>query len=135
MLLSLRVDVGDIVERGQWLFSTASSKDTEITVPAAGIVTAISAAKGTRVSEDQAVATVATQISLRVDVSAADALRFKRGGTWYYTRNDDPHETHYQCTVQRVLTNEADASATIVLIPEETDIPIGLGIILTDEKD
>ena len=135
VLLSLRVDVGDIVERGQWLFSTASSKDTEITVPAAGIVTAISAAKGTRVSEDQAVATVATQISLRVDVSAADALRFKRGGTWYYTRNDDPHETHYQCTVQRVLTNEADASATIVLIPEETDIPIGLGIILTDEKD
>ena len=36
---------------------------------------------------------------------------------------------------EKVLTNEADASATIVLVPEEKDLPIGLGIILTDEKD
>ncbi len=135
ILMNLRVEVGDLVERGQWLFSTASSEDTEVVVPQNGIVTAILAEAGSTVAEDQTAATIATSVSLRAEVSADDAVRFKKGDTWYYTRNDDPHEIHRTCVVQRVLTNEADASATIVLIPEETDIPIGLGIILTDEKD
>ena len=135
VILSLRVGVGDIVERGQWLFSTASSDETAVTVPTDGVVTAVSVSAGSQVKQDASAATVATAISLRVEVSADDAQRFKRGGTWYYTRNDDPHETHLTCTVQRVLTNESDASATIVLIPEEKDLPIGLGIMLTDEKD
>ena len=90
---------------------------------------------GSAVQEDQSAASLATAITLRAEVSADDAMRFKKGDTWYYTRNDDSHETHRTCTVQRVLTNEADASATIVLVPEEKDLPIGLGIILTDEKD
>jgi biotin carboxyl carrier protein len=135
VLLKLRVAVGDTVERGQWLFSTASTDDTQITVPVSGIVTAVNVQVGSAVQEDQSAATLATAITLRAEVSADDAMRFKKGDTWYYTRNDDSHETHRTCTVQRVLTNEADASATIVLIPEEKDLPIGLGIILTDEKD
>ena len=135
VLLKLRVAVGDTVERGQWLFSTASTDDTQITVPVDGIVTAVNVQVGSAVQEDQSAATLATAITLRAEVSADDAMRFKKGDTWYYTRNDDSHETHRTCTVQRVLTNEADASATIVLIPEEKDLPIGLGIILTDEKD
>ena len=36
VLLKLRVAVGDTVERGQWLFSTASTDDTQITVPVNG---------------------------------------------------------------------------------------------------
>ena len=135
VLLKLRAAVGDTVERGQWLFSTASTDDTQITVPVDGIVTAVNVQVGSAVQEDQSAATLATAITLRAEVSADDAMRFKKGDTWYYTRNDDSHETHRTCTVQRVLTNEADASATIVLIPEEKDLPIGLGIILTDEKD
>ena len=135
VLLKLRVAVGDTVERGQWLFSTASTDDTQITVPVDGIVTAVNVQVGSAVQEDQSAATLATAITLRAEVSADDAMRFKKGDTWYYTRNDDSHETHRTCTVQRVLTNEADASATIVLVPEEKDLPIGLGIILTDEKD
>ena len=135
VLLKLRVAVGDTVERGQWLFSTASTDDTQVTVPVSGIVTAVNVQVGSAVQEDQSAATLATAITLRAEVSADDAMRFKKGDTWYYTRNDDSHETHRTCTVQRVLTNEADASATIVLIPEEKDLPIGLGIILTDEKD
>ena len=135
VLLQVRVAVGDRVERGQWLFSTASNEETRIIVPADGIVTAINVQAGAQVMEDQAAAVITTGINLRAEVSADDAMRFKKGDTWYYTRNDDPHETHHSCTVRRVLTNESDASATIVLIPEETDLPIGLGIILTDEKD
>ena len=135
VLLKLRVGVGSVVERGQWLFSTASSEDTEVTVPADGIVTAVNVQVGSAVREDQSAATIATAITLRAEVSADDAMRFKKGDTWYYTRNDDPHETHRSCTVQRILTNEQDASATIVLIPEEKDLPIGLGIILTDEAE
>ena len=135
VLLQLRVAVGDTVQRGQWLFSTASSQDTRVTAPADGIITAVHVQAGSAVQADQSAATIATDIALRAQVSPDDAGRFKKGDTWYYTRNDDPHETHFTCTVQRVLTNEADASATIVLIPEEKDLPIGLGIILTDEKD
>ena len=41
VLLKLRVAVGDTVERGQWLFSTASTDDTQVTVPVSGIVTAV----------------------------------------------------------------------------------------------
>ena len=104
-------------------------------VPQSGIVTALHASAGSEVVKDQSAATIATSVSLRAEVSADDAARFKKGDTWYYTRNDDPHETHFTCTVQRVLTNEADASATVVLIPEEKDLPIGLGIILTDEEN
>ena len=133
-ILSMRVSVGDEVERGQWLFSTASSDQTTVIVPMDGIVTAVSAQAGSTVKENQSVATIATDISLRVEVSADDAPRFKRGEIWYYTRNDDSHEVHHTATVQRVLLNEQDASATIVLNPEEHDLPIGMGIILTDEK-
>ncbi len=134
ILLSLRVGVGDRVERGQWLFSTASSEKTAVTVPADGIVTAVQVSAGSAVKEDQSAAVIATGVCLRADVSADDAQRFVRGGVWYYTRNDDPHETHHTAVVTRVLTNESDASATIVLAPEEADLPIGLGIELTDEQ-
>lgn len=133
VLLSLRVAVGDRVERGQWLFSTASSEQTAVIVPADGVVTAVSVRPGDTVREDQAAATLATGLCLRAEVSADDAPRFAKGGVWYYTRNDDPHETHHPCVVTRVLTNENDASAVIVLAPEEADLPLGLGIILTDE--
>ncbi len=135
VLLQLRVSVGDRVERGQWLFSTASSENTAVTVPESGIVTAVNVQQGSQVQENQSTATLATAVSLRVEVSGDEAPRFKKGDTWYYTRNDDPHETHFTATVQRVLTNGDDASATIVLTPVESDLPIGLGILLTDEMD
>ena len=135
VILELRAGVGDFVERGQWLFSTASAEKTALTVPADGVVTAVSAKVGASVREDAYAATIATAVCLRVDVSADDVRRFARGSAWYYTRNDDPHETHYTATVERVLTNEADASATVVLKPQEAGLPIGLGIILTDEKE
>lgn len=135
VILLLRVGVSDTVERGQWLFSTASDENTEIIIPADGIVTSVNVKAGDAVQQDQSAVTIATAVTLRAEVSADDAIRFKKGGVWYYTRNDDPHETHRTCTVQHVLTNETDASATIVLVPEEKELPIGLGIILTDEKD
>ena len=111
-----------------------SSEKTAVTVPADGIVTAVQVSAGSAVKEDQSAAVIATGVCLRADVSADDAQRFVRGGVWYYTRNDDPHETHHTAVVTRVLTNESDASATIVLAPEEADLPIGLGIELTDEQ-
>ena len=135
IITELRVSVGDAVEKGQWLFSCASSENTAITIPANGVVTDIRVSAGNAVKEDDTAAVIATDISLRVDVSSDDAGRFQRGGTWYYIRNDDPHEVHYRATVLQVLINESDASATIVLRPEAEQLPIGMGIILTDEME
>ena len=133
VILQLRVGIGDRVERGQWLFSTASSSKTDIIAQADGVITSVSVEIGSQVHEDQTAAVIATGISLRVDVSADDAPRFRKGARWYYTRSDDPHETLLPATVRSVLLNEKDASATVVLIPDEKVIPIGLGISLTDE--
>ena len=52
-----------------------------------------------------------------------------------YTRADDPHETAYTARVSRILSSVADGGVTVELIPEEADLPAGLSIELTDERD
>ena len=130
----LRVRVGDPVARGQWLFTTASSEETVLRVPASGIVQTLLAAEGETVQEDSTVAVITTSCALRIDVSADDAPRFTAGSTWYYTRGDDAHETHLPAKVLRVLMKEEDASATVELRPEDGgSLPLGMSVIVTDE--
>ena len=86
----------------QWLFTTASSEETVLRVPASGIVQTLLAAEGETVQEDSTVAVITTSCALRIDVSADDAPRFTAGSTWYYTRGDDAHETHLPAKVLRV---------------------------------
>ena len=135
VILTLRAGVGDTVERGQWLFSTASDDQTAVISPVTGVVTEVNVKKGASVREEQAAALIAVGRTLRVSVTADDAPLFSKGDTWYYTRNDDSHETHLPATVLRVLTNENDASATVELSPQDDSLPLGLGIYITDEAD
>lgn len=129
----LRVQPGDKVLRGQWLFSTVSDMNTEITVPAEGVVTGLQAREGDSLKADQTVATLAVGRLLTLTVSADDAARFRVGADLYFTRGDDPHEVFHACRVKRVLVHEEDASLTVELTPEEdASLPLGLSVTVTD---
>lgn len=131
VLLGLRFAVGDRVDKGQWLFSLAGSEDTFITAPAAGVVIAVSASEGSALRENGSVAEIATATALRITVAADETGRFTVGSVWYYTRGDDPHETHYPCTVRRVLLASGEGTATVELTAEDA-LPIGMSVLVTD---
>ena len=131
----LRVQSGDRVERGQWLFSVASSDESDIRIPASGIVTEVKASAGEKVKEEQGLAEIAVSCAIRAEVSADDAGLFEKGQTWAYIRGDDPHEEMHSCTVSRILADTGDASATVEFVPEdETLMPIGMGVTIVDAE-
>jgi len=133
ILQELRVAEGDRIERGQWLFSTSTSGKNDIVSEASGIVLEISGTVGKTVKEGDALATVALSEALEITVSEEDAGRFREGDTWYYLRGDDAHEVCRTCTVEKILLNTEDGSATVRLAPEEEGLPIGLSVTVTDE--
>ena len=132
-LTALRVQPGDRVLRGQWLFTLAAGRETALTAPAAGVVTAVSAAEGSALQEDQAAATLGVGRILSLTVDAEEAARFRTGALLSYTRGDDPHETPRPCTVLRLLEHTEDAAVTVELLPEEEDLPLGLSVTVTDD--
>ena len=133
ILQELRVSAGDRVERGQWLFSTSSSGKTDVVSETEGIVTEVTAQAGTTVAEGDTLAKVATSVALEITVDQEDVSRFEKGGEWYYFRGDDDHETSRKCTVSEILQNTENGTATVKLIPEEKEIPIGMTVTVTDE--
>ena len=133
-VLNLRVQPGDSVERGQWLYSLSTSAESGITVRAGGIVTAVNAKTGDSVREGQELAEIATSVAIRIEIDADDVKQFRRGAACTYTRGDDPHETPYPCTAARILLGETDTTAVVELIPEgDTLLPIGMTVlVMTD---
>ena len=126
---NLRVQAGDTVERGQWLYSVASGEETEIILPVSGIVTEVKAGAGEKVAADQELAAVAAGCVLQIRVSSEEVTRFRTGMTCRYFRGDDPHETAYKCTVERILLEEGQTEAVVELRPEEgTLLPLGLSV-------
>ena len=133
VIRKLRVQAGDRVERGQWLFSLSSSAENEITIPASGIVTKVNAAAGEQVREGQELAEITVSCAIRIAVPADDAGIFAPGQEWAYIRGDDPHEEMHPCRVSRVLAHAEDASADVELIPgDETLLPVGMSIVITE---
>ena len=132
-LLSLNVARGDHVERGQLLFATASSKTTALSAPCEGIVVEVLAQAGDSVQEQQTLARIAAGVTLRADVSADDLDRFQPGQRIAYLRGDDPHETPRQAVVTQLLIDTESGGATVVCLPEEALLPVGLSVTLTDE--
>lgn len=126
---NLRVQAGDTVERGQWLYSVSSAEDTNICIPADGIVTEVSASAGSKVKEGQELAVIAVSCGIRIEVAAEDVKQFRTGGVCTYYRGDDPHETAYNCTVSRILLNAQGSTATVELLPEEGELlPLGMSV-------
>ena len=134
-LLELLVEEGDKVERGQLLWRSASSEETEVTIPADGVICERLAEKGEQVAEDQVLARIAVSTLLSIPVPEEDANLFERGKVFCYYRADDPHDTLRQATVSRILQNVGDAGVTVELTAAEGNMPIGLTVTLTDETD
>ena len=134
-LAELFVAEGDAVTKGQLLWTSSSTGETSVVVPADGVVTEVVAARGDRVNEDDVLAHIATRTILSVPVEAEDAEIFRRGAVLRYYRADDPHETLHEATVSRVLHDTSDAALTVELVPsEEGLLPIGLTVTVTDEE-
>ena len=135
-LLELLVGEGDAVARGDLLWRSAAKKETDVTAPADGVVTAVLSAKGDRVTEEQGLLEIAVHTVLSVPVEEDDAERFSRGTEMRYYRADDPHETLKRAVVTRVLHGLSGGAVTVELRPEEEEglLPIGLTITMTDEE-
>ncbi len=134
-LAELFVAEGDAVQKGQLLWTSASTGETEVVIPADGVVTGVLAARGDLVSEDGVLARIATRTILSVPAEAEDAEIFRRGTVLRYYRADDPHETLHDATVSRVLHDTSDAALTVELVPsQEGLLPIGLTVTVTDEE-
>jgi len=136
VLLNLRVEAGDPVERGQWLFSTASSAETRVTVPESGVITSVSKKAGDSVQEGETLAEITTLRGLRIQPETEDAGLFAPGQTCWYLRGDDPHETLHPCTVNRVLVSKegGETTVTVELLPSEEDLPLGLTVTVLNEE-
>lgn len=133
VIRQLRVQVGDRVERGQWLFTVSSSADNDITVPASGIVTKVSASAGMQAEEGQELAEIAVSCAIRITASGDEADLFTADREWVYIRGDDPHEETRPCRVGRILAGGEDGSVTVEFIPEdETLLPVGMSVRVAD---
>ena len=135
VILSLRVTEGEEVERGQLLFTLASSDELTARCGAEGWVTEVLVQAGGSAKENDILARVATQMQLSVEAGTADAAALREGTELSYWRADDPHTLH-ACRVTRVLKDVGSEKLTAVLEPlEETDLPVGLTVYVTDEKE
>ena len=134
-VLRMCVAPGEEVERGQLLYTTASSSDPRFFAEAEGWVTETSSAEGKEVKENDAVATIATavQITVQTDKSALSLL--KEGTRLSYWRADDPH-TLLPCAVSRLLYTVGSEELTAEIAPlGEELLPVGLTVYVTDEKE
>ena len=134
-LLTLQVEEGDTVERGQLLYTTASDAETEVRAPVDGVVTEVLAEKGSVVSKDQILAWVAGGAVLQITAPEEETADFSVGQRLNFTRGDDPHDTLYGATVSRILHHVSDASVTVELKPDEAGLPIGLSIEVTNDTE
>ena len=132
---SISVEEGSRVERGQLLFTYASSASTEITIPEDGIITDIQANVGQSVQQDQVLATLAVPNSIRIEFSAAENMIYllNPGDTLSYLRADDPTDTPRKATISGISRTANGDTYTVYLIPEENDLPIGMSITVINE--
>ena len=134
VVLSLAISAGEKVERGQLLYTAASTERTDIVSRVSGWVTALSAAEGDSVKEEAAVARVATEVRITVTANLSDRAALRAGTQLRCWRADDPH-TLIPCRVARVLTHTGSDEMTAELVPLDGELlPLGMTIGVTDEK-
>ena len=129
-LIELCVQEGEEVERGELLFTYAQSDDAQIVSPAAGIIVNVLAAPGDLLQSGQSVAELVQpeDVRIQVQLSAADAARIQAGDAVTYVRADDPDETPRTATVEGVSAIDGGDGYAALLLPEETDLPLGLSV-------
>ncbi len=135
VVLSLAVSAGEKVERGQLLYTTASTERTDITSRVSGWVTALGKAEGSSVKEEGTVAKVATEVRITVTTDLSDRTALRAGTELRCWRADDPHHL-IPCRVVRVLTHTGSEEMTAELVPLDGELlPLGMTIGVTNEKE
>ncbi len=135
VILSMEVAEGEEVERGELLFTLASSDALTARCGAEGWVTEILAGAGESVKENAVLARISTAQQLAVEAQVEDAAVLREGAQLSYWRADDPHSLH-ACRVKRVLKDVGSEKITAILeSTEEKVMPIGLTVYVTDETE
>ena len=135
VVLSLAVSAGETVERGQLLYTTASSERTNVVSRVAGWVTALNKEEGDSVKEEGTVAKVATEARITVTADLSDRTALRAGTELRCWRADDPHNL-VPCRVVRVLTHTGSEEMTAELVTLDGELlPLGMTIGVTDEKE
>ena len=135
VVLSLAVSAGEKVERGQLLYTTASTERTDVVSRVSGWVTALSKEEGDSVREEGTVAKVATDVRITVTTGLSDRSALRAGTELRCWRADDPHNL-IPCRVVRVLTHTGSEEMTAELVPLDGErLPLGMTVSVTDEKE
>lgn len=134
-LLSVKVQEGDFVERGQLLFTYASAPSTDILIPEEGIITAISGKEGQTVTQDQILAHLAPPDSICIQFPVAENMVYLLhvNDIMYYIRADDPTDTPRKAVITEISHMADGDSYAVFLRPEEPDLPIGLSVTVVDQ--
>lgn len=129
-LIELCVQEGEIIERGELLFTWAQADSTQIVSPAGGVVASVLVAPGDVLKIGQTVAELvqAEDVRIQVQLSAADAARIQLGDAATYIRADDPDETPRSAIVEGVSAIADGEGYVALLVPEDFDLPLGLSV-------
>ena len=129
-LIELCVQEGEIIERGELMFTWAQADSTQIVSPAGGVVASVLVAPGDVLQSDQIVAELVQpgDVRIQVQLTAADAARIQFGDAATYIRADDPTETPRSAIVEGVSAIADGEGYVVLLIPEDFDLPLGLSV-------
>lgn len=129
-LIELCVQEGEIIERGELLFTWAQADSTQIVSPAGGVVASVLVAPGNVLKIGQTVAELVQpgDVRIQVQLTAADAARIQFGDAATYIRADDPTETPRSAIVEGVSAIADGEGYVVLLIPEDFDLPLGLSV-------
>ena len=129
-LIELCVQEGEIVERGELLFTWAQADSTQIVSPAGGVVASVLVAPGDVLKIGQTVAELVQpgDVRIQVQLTAADAARIQFGDAATYIRADDPDETPRSAIVEGVSAIADGEDYVALLVPEDADLPLGLSV-------
>ena len=129
-LIELCVQEGEIIERGELLFTWAQADSTQIVSPAGGVVASVLVAPGDVLKIGQSVAELVQpgDVRIQVQLTAADAARIQFGDAATYIRADDPTETPRSAIVEGVSAIADGEGYVVLLIPEDFDLPLGLSV-------
>lgn len=129
-LIKLYVTPGETVERGQLLFTYTDSGETQLVSAETGIVTQVEVRQGDTLSKDAIIAYVMPADALRIEIQVETeaAVRLAPGTPVTFLRADDPEETPRRGTVESVSQYGQSEQYTVRIVPEETDMPIGMSV-------
>ena len=135
VLLSLRVQQGDTVERGQLLMTYASDAQTSLVAPVSGIVTSLNCKQGETVQAGAKVAEVTApeDILLKLVLPEEDAADLHVGRSVTYIRATDPEETIRYGQITAISHIAGEDGIEVLIQPEETESLIGMTVEVTIE--